>query len=192
MARVGTNMRYGAEREGSGTLLFREVQTWRATLFGPMLLVAGVGLVLGFGYAMFEQLILGKAVGERPAPDLVLTVLGILMTVLGGGLVFLVLRGALVTEVRTNALYVQHYPLTRLHCFAYTDIEQYQGRTYRPIREYGGWGVRKGLFGRGKALNVSGNRGVQLVFRDGRKFLIGSRRADELARAIAVAKRDGR
>ncbi len=184
-------MRRGADREGSGTLLFREVQTWRGTLFGPMLLLAGVSMVLGFGYVMVAQLILGTPIGNRPVPDLGLCSVGVLMIVLGGGLVFLVLRGALVTEVRTDGLCVQHYPLTRRHCFAYSDIEEYRGRTYRPIREYGGWGIRHGLFGRGKAFNVSGNRGVQLVFRDGRRFLIGSRRTDELARAIAVAKGDG-
>ncbi len=185
-------MQHNTERQGSGEVLFREIQAWRDTGFGPMLLIAGASMVLGFGYAMFAQFILGTAVGERPVPDLPLAALGTLMTVLGGGLVFLTLRGALVTEVRENALCVQHYPLTRVHRFAYTNIEEYRGQTYRPIREYGGWGVRKGLFGRGRAFNVSGNRGVQLVFTDGRRFLIGSRRADELARAIAAAKQDGR
>ena len=185
-------MQHNTERQGRGEVLFREVQAWRDTGFGPMLLIAGTSMVLGFGYAMFAQFILGAGLGERLLPDLPLAVLGTLMTVLGGGLVFLTLRGALVTEVCKHALCVQHYPLTRVHCFAYTDIKECRGRTYRPIREYGGWGVRKGLFGRGKAFNVSGNRGVQLVFTDGRRFLIGSRRADELARAIAAANRDGR
>jgi hypothetical protein len=42
------------------------------------------------------------------------------------------------------------------------------------------------------AYNVRGDRGVQLVLRDGRRVLIGSQRADELAKAIAEAKAVGR
>jgi hypothetical protein len=38
--------------------------------------------------------------------------------------------------------------------------------------EYGGWGIKYGKMG--KAYNVSGNRGVQLEFTDGKRLLIGS------------------
>jgi hypothetical protein len=43
---------------------------------------------------------------------------------------------------------------------------------------------------RGKAYNVKGDRGVQLVFTDGRLLLFGSQQADELASAINEAKKD--
>jgi TATA-box binding protein (TBP) (component of TFIID and TFIIIB) len=51
------------------------------------------------------------------------------------------------------------------------------------LLEYGGWGIKYGR--KGKAYNVSGNRGVQLVFKDGKQLLIGSQRAEELAEAIS-------
>jgi len=35
-----------------------------------------------------------------------------------------------------------------------------------------------------RAYNMSGNQGVQLVFKNGKKLLIGSQKADELAEAI--------
>ena len=38
------------------------------------------------------------------------------------------------------------------------------------------------------AYNVSGNRGVQPVFSNGKRLLIGSQRPDELAAAISQAK----
>ena len=69
------------------------------------------------------------------------------------------------------------------------DIAEATPRTYRPLGEYGGWGIRYGLGG--MAYNVRGDRGVQLVLRDGRRVLIGSQRADELAKAIAEAKSVG-
>lgn len=98
------------------------------------------------------------------------------------GLVLAELR----VEVRPDGLYVRFFPLTRQHRFAWSEIESAEPRRYRPMREFGGWGVR---FSRGgKAYNVAGDRGVQLVFTDGRRLLIGSQRADELAEAIRSAR----
>ena len=65
-------------------------------------------------------------------------------------------------------------------------------RVYRPVLEYGGWGVRYTPFGRGWAYNVSGNRGVQLVMSSGRRALVGSQRPDDLAGAINAARRHQR
>ena len=61
-------------------------------------------------------------------------------------------------------------------------MKQYEVRTYRPIREYGGYGIR--YSSKGKAYNVSGDRGVQIELLNGERLLIGSQRADELWRAI--------
>jgi hypothetical protein len=42
---------------------------------------------------------------------------------------------------------------------------------------------------RGRAYNVSGNRGVEITLANGKRVLIGSQRSDELAAAIArIAK----
>jgi hypothetical protein len=66
-------------------------------------------------------------------------------------------------------------------------IARWEARTYRPIREYGGWGVRFGP--RGRAYNVSGTRGVEITLDSGKRVLIGSQRSDDLAAAIArIAK----
>ncbi len=40
-------------------------------------------------------------------------------------------------------------------------MNEFYARKYRPIREYGGWGIRYGWNGR--AYSTSGNEGVQLV-----------------------------
>jgi hypothetical protein len=68
---------------------------------------------------------------------------------------------------------------------ARADIARWEARTYRPIREYGGWGLR--LSRRGRAYSISGNRGVELTLTDGRRVMIGSRRPEELAAAIGQA-----
>jgi len=55
-------------------------------------------------------------------------------------------------------------------------------RTYKPIREYGGWGIR--FSRKGRSYNVSGDRGVQLELTEGMLLLIGSQKAEQLADAI--------
>ncbi len=88
------------------------------------------------------------------------------------------------TEVRRDGLYVRYYPFhIQFKKFGADDLSEYYARKYRPIWEYGGWGIRCS-FGKGKAYNVSGNKGVQLVFKNGKRLLIGSQRVEELEEAI--------
>lgn len=62
------------------------------------------------------------------------------------------------------------------------ELAEVHARDYRPIAEYGGWGIR--LSGNGMAYNTHGTRGVQLVLKNGTRILIGSQRSDELAAAL--------
>jgi hypothetical protein len=88
----------------------------------------------------------------------------------------------LVVRVSPEGLDVDFHPLTHRH-IPLADISSCEARVYRPIREFGGWGIRLGWKG-GKAYNVHGNRGVQLTLRSGESVLLGSQRADELALVI--------
>jgi hypothetical protein len=62
------------------------------------------------------------------------------------------------------------------------DIQSARAVVYRPILDYTGWGIRIGP--KGWAYNAYGNRGVCIVRKNGKRFLLGSQRADELAKAI--------
>lgn len=64
----------------------------------------------------------------------------------------------------------------------FAEIESAEAVVYRPLRDYGGWGLRVGR--KGKAYNMRGSRGVQLRLKNGGAVLIGSQRPDELARII--------
>ena len=61
---------------------------------------------------------------------------------------------------------------------------------YRPIADYGGWGIRAGRDGE-RVLNARGNRGVRLELADGSRLLIGSQRPEELAETIERARTAG-
>jgi len=57
-------------------------------------------------------------------------------------------------------------------------------RQYQAVAEYGGWGYRNFSLGHGKALNVTGNQGIQLLFNDGSKLLIGTEKPAEAASVL--------
>lgn len=93
---------------------------------------------------------------------------------------------ALVTEVYDDEVKLQFVGMWFPKHIPIRDIARLEAVTYRPILDYGGWGIRMGSSG--WAYNVSGNRGVRIHFKDGRQFLIGSQRPDELAGAIAARR----
>ncbi|MDI6873125.1 DUF6141 family protein [Candidatus Solincola sp.] len=142
-------------------------------------------LVLGTAgfawYAFLRQVVLRRPLGNRPSPDWLMVLTWLLM---GIGFPWLFLSARLVVEVREDGLHYRYYPFhRRWHRLAREEIAEAEARTYRPILEYGGWGIRWGWRG-GRAFNVSGNRGVQLRLRDGRRVLFGSRRPEELEVAL--------
>lgn len=101
----------------------------------------------------------------------------------GGALLLLFLSLRLTTELRRKELFIRFFPLHwRGKTIPLKEIASCEARVYRPLLEYGGWGIRWGISG--KAYNVSGKQGVQLVLKDGKRLLIGSQRAEELSEAI--------
>lgn len=59
------------------------------------------------------------------------------------------------------------------------EIETAEVVTYDPLWEYGGWGVKYGLK-KGWCYNVSGDKGLLLNLKNGKKFMIGTQKPDEL------------
>jgi len=160
---------------------YREVQQFRQKWLWIPLVCSTVATVGVIGYLLVRQLALGRPVGNPPMPDKVLASIGIAV-ILCEALTLALLRAiALITEVRTDALYLRFYPAGWKR-IAFDDIRRCQARTYDPLMEYGGWGVRWGRSG--KAYNISGNRGVQLELANGQKLLIGSEKAEDLEEAI--------
>jgi hypothetical protein len=159
-------------------LLFEEEQRFVGTwVMIPVLLV----VVLGW-YFFVRQIVFGEPVGDRPADDW-----GIVMLWLVAGILMPLLFVNLKLTVRVwqEEIYIRFSPLFK-RTIPTGEVKSCAMRTYRPLLEYGGWGVRCG-FRRGMAYNVSGNEGAQLELTNGKKVLIGSQRANELAAAITRA-----
>jgi len=156
--------------------VFREVQRWsfrsRCLLLVLCLLGAAGGVV---------STIVILAQDTRQWPSVLAAIVCGTLVPLGIGLLVWVAR--METEVRSDGVYIRYVPFhRRFRRFKAEDLSEYHARTYRPLLEYGGWGIRCGW--KGRAYNVGGNRGVQLAFRNGRRMLIGSSKASELEAAI--------
>src|SRR5262249_5098829 len=106
--------------------------------------------------------------------------LPLLAAVTLAGLLF-VFGVRLVTEVRDGALFVRLAPLP-FRRIPLEAIRSAEVVTYRPLRDYGGWGIRYGW--NGTAYTAQGNRGVQLVLANGRRVLIGSQTPEALHEAL--------
>lgn len=89
----------------------------------------------------------------------------------------------LITQVTKKGLFVRYIPF---HFWTkeidLKNIKHIEAKQYRPIIEYGGWGIRLGW--KKKAYNVYGNKGVEIIFKNDHKLLIGSQHPNELADAI--------
>lgn len=167
----------------SSDAVFVEEQPLRDNRLLYIALVIGVGTIVFFGYAMYRQIVLDVPFGDRPMSDTALSFVGGFYILVGAFLLFLFFRGGMVTEVRQSGLFIRYFPFHRAFRQVPLDgLRSCTARTYGPIREYGGWGIRVGIGKR--AYNVSGSRGVELVYGDGKKLLIGSKKADQLAGAI--------
>jgi hypothetical protein len=94
------------------------------------------------------------------------------------------------TEVREDGVRLRFHLLWFPKTIPWDRIESAEAVVYRPLVQYGGWGIRRGWGGEW-AWNVSGSEGVRLRLRDGKSFLIGSARAERLAGAIRDRLRAG-
>jgi len=160
-------------------LIFREVQTFSSTFRFLLVVLMAVSFAI-FAIALWETITNPKTTNTL-APTL-LSILAMAIPI-AFTILFFILK--LETEVRSDGLYVRFYPMhIRFRKFTGENLAEFYTRTYKPIREYGGWGIRCSFTGKGKAYNVSGNKGVQLVLTNGKKLLIGSQKPDELASAI--------
>jgi hypothetical protein len=93
------------------------------------------------------------------------------------------------TRIRNEGIYYRFVPMHFKEKFlAREDIERFEVRKYRPLPEYGGWGIKTRGSKYGKAINVSGNQGLQLYLTNGKKLLIGTQKPREIEKAMEAMR----
>ncbi|MEM7109999.1 MAG: hypothetical protein AAF519_17360, partial [Bacteroidota bacterium] len=123
---------------------------------------------------------LGYTVLDSYLGLIVISILG-LLTILG--LSRVVVSAKLETRIDTRSIQYRFIPIIRTwKTVDLADLKKLYIRKYTPFR-YGGWGY----FTDGKenvVLNARGNIGLQLVFKNNKRLLIGTQKAPELQKLL--------
>lgn len=105
------------------------------------------------------------------------------------GIIFLF---KLTTRIDEQGIHYQFFPFhLYLKKIGWNEISNAYVRTYDPIGEYGGWGIKGGFFwnkAKGTAVTVSGDLGIQLELKNGKKLLIGTKKESEAKSVIETYK----
>ena len=107
--------------------------------------------------------------------------LNIILLTIGYCFIWLFYSMKLITEIKKDGIQITFTPFTNF-IIPFNKIRSYKIREYRPILEYGGWGIR---FNRaGKAYTVSGKIGLQIELSNGKEILIGTENPDKILQSL--------
>jgi hypothetical protein len=108
----------------------------------------------------------------------------ILLLVFGIGLPAFLHMARLTVELHPDHVLVIWHPLRTVRLY-YRDMAEVRSVTFRPIRDWGGWGVRW-VPGKGMAYTMSLSGGVEIKLKSGKLVVVGSQKAEQLEQAIAA------
>lgn len=154
-------------------LLFKETQS------SKILIVVAVVFAIFFGVLTLVQGVLGKPVGNHPAPNWLLIAFFV-GCVLSIGFFN---KQKLILLINEKQVYISYGLLTSDRKIAVSDIKNIQIRKYDAVKEFLGWGVR---YNDGEScFTVSGEDALEIELKNGEKFLIGTQKKEELSAVIA-------
>ena len=162
-------------------IFFKEQQRFNQWWIWGLLGMTNLIILLNFGHAYYEQLLLGNPWGDKPMPGT-----GLILSSLFAFTVLIVVNAlifgtSLETKIDKNHIQYRFFPyVRRWKKVDRTDLKEAYVRKYSPISEFGGWGYRALLRDSNKALNIKGNMGLQLVFKNGKRLLLGTQKPDQL------------
>jgi hypothetical protein len=133
-------------------------------------------LVLAMLFVVFVTTV--AVVFSRPNDALLLAIAPVVV-ILVAALISLSHLDVDVTDSEVTIAFRHLWPTRRV---AFGDIVGLEVKRYRPLIDYGGWGVRLGPAG--WAYTTGGDVGVKIRLRKGLPVLIGSRHPEELEAAI--------
>jgi len=146
---------------------FRQWWVWIILVLVELLCVTGVVV----------QIFMGQDVGTEPVPIWIMILYALFIL----ALLFMFYRLRLDIIIDRTGIRYRWYPFQgNGRYIQWSEIESTEVRKYKPIREYGGWGVRFGITRRGSAHNVSGNMGLQLVLKNRKHILLGTQHPEKL------------
>lgn len=118
---------------------------------------------------LFVGIVLKMFMDGAPKSDWVpmIIILGLLALV-----TLLIAQLTLITDIDKTEISIRFSPFTKHWKYSWAEVKSYAVKKYDPIKEYGGWGLR--WAGKRRAFNAYGSEGLELIFKDERKLLIGT------------------
>jgi hypothetical protein len=153
------------------TSLFKETQRFRQWWLWAILIGAT-------GWELYSQFALELSNNHIIAPLLIILPVVILFTIL-----------RLETELTQEGIRYRFFPFhLKVREIKWEEVENVYTREYRPILEYGGWGIRLGFLNN-RAFNVSGKQGLQLKLKNGKMILFGTREMEKVEEVLEQLRR---
>ena len=88
------------------------------------------------------------------------------------------------TRIDETGIHFQFFPFHfSIRTIAWSELKSVKTRKYDAISEFGGWGLKGGFIwkkSKGVAYNTSGDLGIQLEYKNGKKVLIGTQKIQEV------------
>jgi general stress protein CsbA len=154
----------------------RFTQTWLIIILAISMLIGIVSITV-------------KYLDESSDYSLQEFVISLIVVMLVTGFIFLF---KLDTRIDQDGIHYKFFPFHwSFKVINWVAINKAYVRTYDPIGEYGGWGLKGGAFwnkGKGKAINVSGDIGIQIELKDGKKLLIGTQKQADVKSVLSTYK----
>ena len=140
-------------------------------------------VLLGFSLLVPVGLIINEYIKDNTSMtnnEFLGSLIGIIASVL---LIFIF---KLSTRIDEKGIHYQFFPFHfSMKTLLWSEITKAEVRTYDPIGEYGGWGLRYSFNKKkGNAVNISGDIGIQLTLKNGKKLLIGTQKKEAVSRVL--------
>lgn len=139
-----------------------------------------LGITLVPVYGIYKQTILGEQFGDNPSSNFGLILLLISMLTFVGFFWSIELK----TNIDNEAIRVKFFPFTKIE-IRWDEIVRAKVVNYGFV---GGWGVRLGSK-YGTVYNTSGEIGLAVELKNGKKLCIGTQKEEELSKLIKEAGR---
>ena len=166
-------------------IIFREVQRFRNTIFMYIVVFFFLFILFIFGYGIVTQLVFHKQFGNNPMSDFGLILTGSFSVVISTTLFLLFFLGNLEIIITPNGLFYKYFPfINKLRKIDKSSIKNYQVRQYKPIREFGGCGLRYNYKTKTSCYNIRGTMGLEIELVNGRRIMLGTQEPHEIKKSM--------
>lgn len=157
---------------------FKETQ-WFNQWFMLLTLLIPLGLMI---YCIYAWYIAGVRVDKVAVDDTTgqIVVLGLL----GFTTLFLVSM-RMYTKIDQDGIHYCFWPfVVKWRKVSWYDVESAVVKQYKPIADFGGWGIKMSMSKGFWAFSVKGKQGIFIRQRDGKELMLGTQKKDEATKIL--------